>query len=413
MVNIIDKSKCCGCSACVQKCPKQSISMQIDDEGFYYPHVNHTTCVDCGLCEKVCPELQESSSRLPLECYAAKGKDINIVKTSSSAGVFSLLAEKTIRKGGVVFGARFSNLWDVEHSYTNNLDGIKQFRSSKYVQSRIGKSYQEVERFLKDGREVLFTGTPCQILGLRTYLRKDYDNLTCVDVICHGTPSPGVWRDYLRYIISPKRRKNTVSSPIYSSLSEDDALLIKGINFRNKRLGWKKYSFVVLSSQGKCRSEENTVSQSYKPIVQEKHYFNMFFKVFLDNIILRQSCYSCPARKGRSGSDILLGDYWGINRYYPEFFSPDGVSMALAYTDKGVALLKSLDLDIIDFQYEQTCGNANIEYDEQKPNCRAEFFANYKNQGFSTVIQYFKDKDTHPFRTAVSKIIDQITIFFS
>lgn len=410
MINIIDKSKCCGCSACVQKCPRQCISMQLDDEGFYYPQVDATICIDCGLCEKVCPVINQDAPRQPIQCLAAKGKQKAVVRNSSSAGIFYLLAERTIQKKGVVFGARFNEVWDVVHSWTDTIEGIKPFMSSKYVQSQIGNSYSQAEAFLKDGREVLFTGTPCQIAGLRRYLRKEYENLLCVDVICHGSPSPGVWREYLKYEISPKGRKNTVSSSIYSSLSERDALQIKGISFRDKRLGWKKYSFVLLSSQGTSRSEENSVSSPYKPIVQQKHYHNMYMRAFLDNIILRQSCFACPARKGRSGSDILLGDYWGVNRKYPDFYSKDGVSMVLAYTEKGKKLIEDLNLEIINIPYDDTKGNRNIEFDEAMPQERMPFFANYRDSGINELVRYCKSKQQHPLKVLYRNIIDNIKL---
>ena len=410
MINIIDKSKCCGCSACVQKCPRQCISMQLDDEGFYYPQVDATICIDCGLCEKVCPVINQDAPRQPIQCLAAKGKQKAVVRNSSSAGIFYLLAERTIQKKGVVFGARFNEVWDVVHSWTDTIEGIKPFMSSKYVQSQIGNSYSQAEAFLKDGREVLFTGTPCQIAGLRRYLRKEYENLLCVDVICHGSPSPGVWREYLKYEISPKGRKNTVSSSIYSSLSKRDALQIKGISFRDKRLGWKKFSFVLLSSQGTSRSEENSVSSPYKPIVQQKHYHNMYMRAFLDNIILRQSCFACPARKGQSGSDLLLGDFWGIKRKYPDFSSKDGVSMALAYTEKGKKLIEELDLNIINISYDDTKGNSNIESDEVLPQERMSFFVDYRTQGTNKLVSYSKSKQQHPLKVLFRNIIDNIKL---
>lgn len=408
MIKIEDKSKCCGCAACVQKCPKQCISMQLDDEGFYYPVADESVCIECGLCEKVCPELDRPMDREPIKCYAAKGRDDIIVEQSSSAGIFTLLAENVIKSGGVVFGARFDKNWDVEHAYTDVINGIGQFRSSKYVQSRIGNTYTVAKVFLDQGRIVMYTGTPCQLAGLHKYLRRDYDNLISVDVICHGVPSPGIWRDYLRNAISPFGRKNSVSSFRYSPLSERDATQIKGISFRDKRLGWKKFSFVLQTSQGYSRSEENTVSSSYKPLIQERHYRNLFLQGFLSNIILRQSCYSCPARKGRSGSDLLLGDYWGVKNFYPEFYSREGVSMALAYSEKGKKLIEKLDLDIIEISYNDTKGNSNIEYDVSTPEARTPFFIEYRERGINALVDYCKRAQKHPLLVLYKNIIDHI-----
>lgn len=414
MINFSNKQDCCGCHACMQKCPKHSITMKMDEEGFLYPNVDKTTCVDCGLCEKVCPVLIKWKVSLPLQVFAAKNNDDSICKNSSSGGVFFLLAEKTIMDGGVVFGARFDRLWDVEHAYTENIEGITQFMGSKYVQSRIGNTYQKAEEFLKAGRQVLFTGTPCQIAGLKHYLRREYDNLLCVDVICHGSPSPGVWRDYLRSIISPVGRKNTVSSSNYSPLSERYALQIKGISFRDKRLGWKKFSFVLHTSQGGSRSEGNSVSPSIKTF-SEPVYKSLWMRSMLHNFMLRPSCYNCPARKGSSGSDILLGDFWGINRCYPEFYSEKGVSLVLAYTEKGKAIIQSFGLILHNATYADALDcNANIEQSEKMPDFRNTFFESCNKIGsVNSMIKTCKEIEPHPVTILLKKVIRKIQIILS
>lgn len=410
MIKITDKSQCCGCHSCAQRCPKQCISMQMDEEGFLYPNVETESCIDCGLCEKVCPVLNQFGDKLPLQVYGAKNKDEEICKRSSSGGVFTMLAEHIINKGGVVFGARFDRLWDVEHAYTENIEGITQFMGSKYVQSRIGNTYQKAEEFLKAGRQVLFTGTPCQIAGLKHYLRREYDNLLCVDVICHGSPSPGVWRDYLRSIISPVGQKNTVSSSNYSPLSERDALQIKGISFRDKRLGWKKFSFVLHTSQGGSRSEGNSVSPSIKTF-SEPVYKSLWMRSMLHNFMLRPSCYNCPARKGSSGSDILLGDFWGINRCYPDFYNENGVSLVLAYTENGKAIIKSLGLTLHDATYADALDcNINIEESEAHPKLRNSFFADYNNSGIKTLLTYCKKIEPNEVQRFLSKVYNKILL---
>lgn len=201
MICLTDKSQCCGCEACRNVCPKQCITLKEDKEGFLYPEINVTTCIKCGLCERVCPMLlQSNKERMPVAVYAAKHKDDNIRLVSSSGGAFTFLAEKVIEQGGVVFGARFDENWQVVHDYVETKSELSLFRGSKYVQSRIGNSYQQVQQFLKSGRLVLFTGTSCQILGLKLFLRKQYDNLLAIDVICHGVPSPKVWKKYLNEV---------------------------------------------------------------------------------------------------------------------------------------------------------------------------------------------------------------------
>ena len=193
MIEITEKYLCCGCAACVQRCPKQCIILHEDHEGFLYPKVDTDNCIDCALCEKVCPILNEGSNRKPLKVYAAINKDEKIRLESSSGGIFTLLAEQTIGEDGVVFGARFDENWQVRLDYTETIEGIAVFRGSKYVQARTENTYQQAEFFLREGRKVLFAGTPCQIAGLKKFLRKEYDNLLAVDFVCHGVPSPKVW----------------------------------------------------------------------------------------------------------------------------------------------------------------------------------------------------------------------------
>lgn len=198
MIHITDKRDCCGCNSCVQRCPKSCIRMREDDEGFLYPEVDESVCIDCGLCEKVCPVIHQARENRPIVVCAAKNKSEEIRYQSSSGGVFTALANEIIREGGVVFGAGFDENWEVKHDCTETVEGLSAFRGSKYVQSRIGDSFKKAEQFLKIGRTVLFSGTPCQIAGLKRFLRKEYDNLLTVDFICHGVPSPGVWREYLK-----------------------------------------------------------------------------------------------------------------------------------------------------------------------------------------------------------------------
>lgn len=302
MIKITQKQQCCGCSACVHICPKHSISFQEDKEGFLYPKVDLETCVDCGLCEKVCPIINQDSEREPQKVYAAKNDNENIRLKSSSGGVFTLLAEKIIEEGGVVFGARFNENWEVIHDYTDTIEGLEPFRGSKYVQSAIGESYKQTETFLKTGRKVMFTGTPCQIAGLRKFLRKDYESLLTVDFVCHGVPSPLVWRMYLKEEI--KRYGKDITA-------------VEDINFRDKNTGWKTYSLSI-------KLADNIIASS---VFTDNNYM----RAFLSNLSLRPSCYSCPAKSGKSGADITIGDFWGIENVLPELDDDGGMSILLNY----------------------------------------------------------------------------------
>lgn len=352
MINITNIINCCGCEACTQCCPNHCISMQEDNEGFLYPKVDKEACIDCGLCEKVCPVIHQNAPQEPLSSYIAINPNEEIRQKSSSGGIFTLFAENIIAEGGVVFGARFDENWDVVHAWTDTIEGLTLFRGSKYVQSRIGDTYKETKEFLQQGRKVLFSGTPCQIAGLKKFLRKEYANLLTVDFICHGVPSPGVWRRYLSELRESLRAergdgKNSVPSSI------DELPVITGISFRDKSNGWKKYGFRLRYAASKAA--QNTVSAS--AIKEEKELLmpyteNQFMKGFLADIYLRPTCYSCPAKSGKSGSDITIADAWGMERFAGQYDDDKGACYVLSNTDKGRCAMSSLEFKQIDVDFE-------------------------------------------------------------
>lgn len=346
MIDIIYKQDCVGCNACVQRCPKQCISMHEDDQGFLYPKVDLSLCIHCDLCEKVCPVINQSEPRKPLETYAAKNPDDEVRMSSSSGGIFFALAKTIIDEGGVVFGAKFDENWEVVHGYAETLEEIRAFQGSKYVQSRIGETFIQVERFLKAGRKVMFTGTPCQIAALGLFLRKDYgDRLLKVDVVCHGVPSPSVWRDYLRYITRPKAASDGKNTDSQSTLKDIKIRDISRISFRDKRINWEKYGFAVHTVARK--DYKNTDLQSIKDIEEDQELLyetldkNIFMQGFLKNLYLRPSCYDCPTKRLKSGSDIVLADFWGIYGIDSEAYDNTGVSLILANTPKGIRIFKN------------------------------------------------------------------------
>lgn len=315
MIKITRPENCCGCSACAQRCPKQCITMEEDPEGFLYPRIDLSKCIDCKLCEKVCPIINPNEDKQPLEIYATINPDEETRKQSSSGGVFSLFATRIIQENGVVFGARFDENGEVKHDYTETLEGLAVFRGSKYVQSRIGNTYQKAESFLKSGKKVLFSGTPCQIAGLKRFLRKDYDNLITVDFICHGVPSPKIWRHYLKVTCN--------------KLAGGEDYEIKAINFRNKDRGWRKYNF-SLSLNIKSETNRNEIKKFCEPASN-----NVYMKGFLNDLYLRPSCHYCAVKSGKSGSDITIADHWGVKKLNPSLNDDKGVSLAFYNTPKG------------------------------------------------------------------------------
>ena len=356
MIRINNKAECCGCGACAQRCPKQCITMQSDKEGFAYPVVDTKQCTNCGLCEKACPVINQQPQSQPIATYAATNRNETVREQSSSGGIFTLLAEETINKGGIVFGAAFNERWQVEHTYTNDINDIKKFRGSKYVQSNIGNSYAVAEKFLKEDKEVLFCGTPCQIAGLKRFLRKEYKNLKTVDFVCHGTPSPLVWGKYLDEVCHANKIGN-----------------ITDIQFRNKTEGWKMFSLQITY----------TDNDGKKKIFRETLDDNIFMKCFLNNLCLRPSCYQCPSRSGKSDSDITLGDLWGAQHICQEIDDDKGLSLVILRKEQELP-----QCNIIEIPYNKALKyNPSIERDVHEPKRRRKFFRLFHKNGVCKATQ--------------------------
>lgn len=347
MLTFTDKSQCCGCTACVSICPKQCIQMIEDKEGFFYPQINYSVCVDCGLCEKVCPVLHPVQAKERPAVFAAVNNNLEVRMQSSSGGIFTLLAEQTIKKGGVVFGACFDKEWNVIHRYTETLEGLSVFRGSKYVQSDMGTSFQDAKHFLDQGKNVLFSGTSCQIAGLKKFLRKSYDTLITVEVVCHGVPSPKAWKSYL----FGKRN-------------------LHSINFRSKTEGWKKLRLELTYADGRV---EGTPLES-----------DFYMKAFLTNLTLRPSCYACATKIKNSQSDIVIADFWGIDQVQPEIDDNKGCSLVIVNNSEVLPLLYRLDCQL----YQQNFDSA-IKYNRavvesvHQPANRKFFFLLLSRYGFS------------------------------
>lgn len=349
MIKIVRPEDCSGCNACVQRCPKQCITMTEDKEGFLYPKIDESHCIDCGICNKVCPMQKGTTPTPPVKVLAAYNKNEVIRRESSSGGIFTILAEIVIDKGGVVFGAEFNEKWEVILGYSETKQGIAKYRGSKYVQADVKETYKQCEKFLQAGRTVLFSGTPCQIAGLLGFLGNEYDNLLTVDVVCHGVPSPKVWRQYLLSVRKRMRKRTAIRRllekvPFYSS--QHSLPLIKNIKFRDKSNGWKKFRFVLEFAETSSDSKESAVLSS--TIINEYHKDNLFMKAFLSDLILRPSCYSCPFRgTNRRLSDISIADFWGVENIMPNIDDDKGVSLVLLNTQKAYNFLP---LDAILYQ---------------------------------------------------------------
>lgn len=329
MIQITDKRDCVGCNACTQRCPKNCITMHRDSQGFLYPEVDLEVCIHCDLCEKVCPVINQAAHQEPLETYAAVNNNSLELQTSSSGGIFVALAKKVIKDGGVVFGARFNDNFEVIHDFCESQEGLPPFQGSKYVQSNIGNAFLKAEEFLKQGRTVFFTGTPCQIAGLNLFLRKDYPNLITADVICHGVPSPLVWKKYLQHVKDSHPNKAKISN----------------INFRDKKQGWENFGLSICTQETAGDVSANIPQNTSSSPVNcsfKSHNDDLYMRLFLSNLDLRPSCHQCPVRSGKSQSCLTLGDFWGVKTVVPQAYNPSGTSLLLANTHSGVATIKSL-----------------------------------------------------------------------
>lgn len=315
MINIQNKVDCCGCNACGDICPKQAISFKTDIEGFWYPEIDMNKCVDCGLCEKVCPIINIDSLKkndLPKSiCYAAEHKNIEVVFDSTSGGLFSALAEKMYRNKGYVGGAVFNEDFTVSHFISNDKADLIKLRSSKYLQSNLEGFYTQVKQLLVSGEQVLVCGTPCQMAALRAYLRKDYENLIIVDFICRGINSPKVW---LKYIKSFEER---YGSPVVYAKA------------KSKEYGWRNLTQKVVLADG-------------RHLYETKDQSNFTRGYLRTNAYCRPSCYECHFKGYPRMSDITLADFWGIEKISKSMEKDLGTSLVMINSKKGEMFFESI-----------------------------------------------------------------------
>ena len=311
MIEIKDKKDCCGCWACENVCPKQCISMNEDNEGFRYPTVDKKKCINCHLCEKVCPIINVKPEVVrQQEGYVVQNKDSQVLSESTSGGAFSAIAKYVLSQGGVVFGAALDENNEARHIYVENESELWRFRNSKYVQSLIGETYSQARKFLKEGRLVCFSGTPCQMEGLVHFLRRPYENLIAVDVVCRAVPSPKVLRKYLEW------KQQTYGKPLHH------------LKFRDKQFYGYKYSNISFDSE----------KGSYHEGIDTDPWLRSFFS----GINVRPSCYTCKFKKRYRVTDITMWDCFEPSKFSKKMDNDKGVTRIIAHSKKGAAVMKAI-----------------------------------------------------------------------
>lgn len=363
MTEVLERQKCTGCHACATACPKNCITMGSDAEGFLYPVIDSSLCVDCGICQSSCPVIAKSERTVNTpNTLVAICSDDEVRMTSSSGGIFSILAEEVLQNGGIVFGAAFDGEFKVVHTAVETKEDLPKLRGSKYVQSAVGESYRTAKEQLEKGRLVLFSGTPCQVEGLKGYLKKDYENLICLDFICHGVPSPDVWKRYVEFCEAKIGSKLETAS------------------FRDKTEGWGSFSMRLSFKNGNVQC--NNLSRDF------------YLRAFLSDVALRPSCYDCSFKTVGRVSDITLADYWDVSKIHPDMFDNKGTSLLLVHSEAGAKLLESVSDKMVikstDLERALKSNSAAVK-SAAKPDAREGFLADVKVLRFDKAVNKYCD----------------------
>lgn len=383
MIEIKNKSRCTSCTACKTICPKQCITMKKDEEGFLYPVINESNCIDCHLCEKVCPLLNEEVFDDTItEGYAVINKNEQVRNESTSGGFFSLLANYVLDLNGYVVGACYDENFIVKHIAINDKNELYKLRGAKYSQSELGNIFKQVRNLLDQKKYVLFSGTPCQVSGLKSFLRKDYERLITVDLICHGVPSPLAWKKYLEYRYKQDNNGEKAIS----------------INLRSKISGWSNYHYSVVFDYDNYKYEKLNGQDP-------------FMKSFVSNLCLRPSCYSCHFKGIQRISDFTLGDYWGIWNQIPEMDDSKGTSIVFVHSQLGKNIFNQLKNSIL---YQEVDVNKAIEENpsmiknSQKNDRRKDFMNDLKNHDFNYLIDKYELKQKIVKPTLLRRILNKV-----
>lgn len=364
MIQITNKADCCGCTACASVCAHHAISMEPDALGFLYPKVDTEKCTNCGLCEKVCAFNSNYDKSLNLTqplAYAARHKDMKEVETSRSGAAFIAISDYVLDNGGVVYGAGYTDHFRVIHKRATTKQERDEFKGSKYVQSDLNHVFLQIKKDLKDGLTVLFSGTPCQTAGLNSFIGKKLrEHLILVDIVCHGVPSPYIWKDYIAYL--EKKYKDSICQ----------------VNFRDKQLfGWTAHHETF----------------KFSNIMREKLIPKSFTYLFYEHIMFRLSCGVCPYTNTRRPSDITIADFWGWEKTDPNINTDDkGVSLILINTKKGNMIFDSIKSQMITIPAKlEDCLQPNLQHPSAIHPKRMQFEHDYQRKGFSYIMRKYGD----------------------
>ena len=369
MIEITAKKDCSGCGACKEICGHNCISLRPDDEGFSYPSVDAVKCVNCGLCDKACPILNIPSDNDIRHVFAAKNKNEIERFYSSSGGIFRILAEAVLQEGGVVVGCRFNDKMEAVHAVATNSEELMPLMSSKYVQSDTTGIYTEVRQLLRDGRMVLFSGVPCQVAALKNFLIKPYGNLITIDILCHGVPSPKIFKEYREHMEDHYKGKTET------------------LSFRWKEKSWKRLYINIEFSN------------------HRRHHlfsgYDSYMQLFLSDRLQRPSCFDCPYNTLHRPGDLTLGDFWGIGKKHYDFDDNKGVSMVLINSDRGQELWDKISSETTYFETDiDTAVEGNKVLVQHLPSIakRDEFYDYYVKHGFEAAIERFAPQPSKSYQ---------------